>query len=227
MEMALTAYKSGVKSLSECNRDYGISKATLLRHIRNTNKTAKGSRKVLGRNPTFNKEIEKLLCHHILEFSWGLFGLTIRDVRRLAFDLAEKNSIPHQFNKEKRAAGKKWYYNFMRRNENLSLRQPESTTLNLIKGFNKQNITEFFDLLQKLCDTHKIDATRIFNMDESGFSTVAKKCQRVIALKGVRAVGSVSSGERGVNTTAVCCVSAAGNKDYNDGSYIIDHENLK
>ncbi|KAJ8932236.1 hypothetical protein NQ318_001793 [Aromia moschata] len=69
---------------------------------------------------------------------------------------------------------------------------------------------EFFDLLQNLCDKNKIAVTTIYNMDESGFSTVAKKCQKVVTLKGVRAVGSVASGERGVNTTIVCCVSAAG-----------------
>ncbi|KAJ8932235.1 hypothetical protein NQ318_001792 [Aromia moschata] len=102
MEMALRAYSSGVKCLSQCSRDYGISKSTLLRHIRNTNKIAKGACKRLGRNPTFENDIEKLLCQHIVQFSNCLFGLTIRDIRKLAFDLAEYNNIPRQFNKEKR-----------------------------------------------------------------------------------------------------------------------------
>ncbi|KAJ8938673.1 hypothetical protein NQ314_011374 [Rhamnusium bicolor] len=138
-----------------------------------------------------------------------LLGLTIRDIRKLAFDLAEKNNISHQFNREKKIAGKKWYYKFTRRHRNL-LRQPKSTSLNRIKGFNKENVNEYFDLLEKLCDRHNIDATTIFNIDESGFSTVAKKCQKVVTIKACKAVGSVASEERGVNTTMVCCVSAAG-----------------
>jgi hypothetical protein len=35
--------------------------------------------------------------------------------------------------------------------------------------------------------------------------------RKVVALKGKLQVGSVSSGERGSVTTAVCCVSASGN----------------
>lgn len=78
------------------------------------------------------------------------------------------------------------------------------------KGFNRENVAQFFDLLEKIVDECQLNATRIFNVDESGFSTVAKKCQKILALKGKRQVGSVASGERGVNTTMVVCASAAG-----------------
>ncbi|KAF2878815.1 hypothetical protein ILUMI_27356 [Ignelater luminosus] len=47
-------------------------------------------------------------------------------------------------------------------------------------------------------------------MDESGFSIVAKRCQKIITAKGSKAVRSVASGERVINITIVCCVSAAG-----------------
>lgn len=106
-------------------------------------------------------------------------------------------------------AGIKWYYKFMRRHENLLLRQPGSISLNRIKRFNRGNVEKFFTLLENLCDKYNIDATTVFIMDESGFSTVAKKCQKIVTKKGCKAVGSVVSGERGVNTTIVCCLSAA------------------
>jgi hypothetical protein len=78
------------------------------------------------------------------------------------------------------------------------------------KGFNKENISQFFDILEKLVDENQIDALRIYNVDESGFATVQKKSPKVIALRGKHQVGSISSGERGVTTTSVCCTSAAG-----------------
>lgn len=83
MEFALVAYKEGNKGLNQCSRDYGISKSTLLRHIRDSNKIAKGSTKALGRNATFNAAIEKLLADHIVKLSETLFGLTVRDIRIL------------------------------------------------------------------------------------------------------------------------------------------------
>nr|CAH7716946.1 unnamed protein product [Callosobruchus chinensis] len=209
MELALRAYRNGDKGLNQCSRDYGINKATILRHLRDSNKVANGAKKSLGRNCTFNEDIERQICERIVDFAKCLFGLTPKEVRKLAFDVAEANRIPHQFNREKKTAGKKWYSRFMKRNSNLSLRQPQATSLNRIKGFNRENVYEFFDLLEKVCDENQIDATRIYNMDESGFSTVAKKCQKVVSAEKQH-VGFISSGERGVNTAIVCCVSAAG-----------------
>lgn len=39
-----------------------------------------------------------------------IFGLTPTDVRKLAFDIAQRNGLPLNFNREKDQALKKWYY---------------------------------------------------------------------------------------------------------------------
>lgn len=131
-------------------------------------------------------------------------------MRNLAYSIVEKNNLKNIFNKEIKQAGKKWYYGFMARHPKLSLRQPESISISRAKGFNRENVNEFFDLLEAVVDQNKFDATSIYNMDKSGFSTVQKKNSKVISEKGKHQVGAISSGERGVNTTFVCCCSAAG-----------------
>lgn len=209
MELAIIAYRGGI-GLNECQRRYNINKSTLLRHIRGTNKLANDAVKKLGTKNVFHQELEAVLVKHIAKFAEAFFGFTIRDIRRLAFQLAERHMIPHNFNRETCTAGKKWYYGFMRRHPELSLRQPESTSLARAKGFAKDKVNEFYDLLEKIVDTYGISANTIFNVDETGISTVQRKMQKVIAMKGRRQVGGIASGERGVNTTAVCCVNAAG-----------------
>ena len=41
--------------------------------------------------------------------------MTLPDVRRLAFQLAERNGIDHPFNREHGLAGEDWAYGFIRR----------------------------------------------------------------------------------------------------------------
>lgn len=56
----------------------------------------------------------------------------------------------------------------------------------------------------------KFSPNRIFNMDETGITTVKKKCPKVYGEKGAKRIGAATSGERGRTITAVFCVSASG-----------------
>jgi hypothetical protein len=210
MREAIEKYRTGKYGINKICQMYEIPKPTFLRHLKGRNVRANEDRKVLGRATTFDKNIEKELEDYVLHLEEFFFGVTITDVRKAAYDVAEKNRIRHNFNARKRMAGKKWYYNFIRRHPNISLRKPESTSLARNKGFNRENVFGFFDILEKIVDDNNLTATKIFNVDESGFSTVQKKNQKILARKGKSQVGVIASGERGVNTTMVVCTSAAG-----------------
>ncbi|XP_065642522.1 uncharacterized protein LOC136074146 [Hydra vulgaris] len=138
------------------------------------------------------------------------FGLRIDDLLRLAFDIAEANNITHNFNKQTRMAGKKWYYAFMQRHPQLSLRGPESTSIARAQGFNKERVQSFFNLLSKLCMEEKLTPDRLYNMDETSLSTVQDGQIKIISARGKKRVGIMTSSERGNSVTAVVCVSAAG-----------------
>jgi hypothetical protein len=70
--------------------------------------------KALGRGATFSGDMEQVLVDHVTR-AFFFFGLSIKDVGKLAFDLAEKYKLPHTFNKEKKIGGEKWFSTFMRR----------------------------------------------------------------------------------------------------------------
>nr|CAI5820493.1 unnamed protein product [Callosobruchus analis] len=210
MEQALKAYREKLMGFNECCRTYTIPKPTFRRHLLSLNKNANENIIQKGRMTIFNKKVEHQLEQHILNLEAQLFGVTITDVRRLAFQIAEQNNIRHNFNKETGMAGKAWYYAFMKRNKDLSLRLPEKVSMARAAGFNEQNVNHFFDLLEKLVDKEGFKALTVYNVDEIGFGTVQRRNQKIIARRGKHQVGGISSGERGVNTTVVCCANAAG-----------------
>lgn len=100
----------------------------------------------------------------------------------------------------------------MTRHQNLSLRKPESTSLLRSTGFNKSRVDEFFNNYKSVQQRYQFKPTRIYNLDETGQSTVIKPV-RVVSTKGKKQVGQVASGERGESITVVGTICA-------DGTYI-------
>lgn len=62
------------------------------------------------------------------------------DVRKIAYEFAERNEIPHSFNGNTRMAGKKWFFASISRHPEISLQKPENTSLARAKGFNKVRV---------------------------------------------------------------------------------------
>jgi DDE superfamily endonuclease len=206
MADALSELKTGTLSYGAVSRNHKIPKTTLYRHAQNDDLKSQ------GRQPVFSAEFEEELAQHVKSFDELLFGLDRRDVQKLAYQMAVRNKIPHRFSNVTKMAGKKWMTGFFSRpaGAQLALRQPECLSLNRFKCFSRESCDKFFDLLIQLVEEHGFTASSIYNMDESGFSTVQKKNVKVIAAKGKKRVSVLASGERGRNITVVCCTNAAG-----------------
>lgn len=165
----------------------------------------------LGRyDTTFTKEVENEFCEYLKKLDDMFFGMTAKDLRVLAYEYAEKNKIPHRFNPETKIAGKEWLRGFMKRHPDISLRQPTSTSIARAMGFNMPQCERFFINLTVLMDKHNFPPNAIYNMDETGISTVPNNPPKVISTKGKRAVNKISSAERGTNVTIVSAMSPVG-----------------
>lgn len=204
MDTALTKYTNKSMGFNEVCRFYHIPKPTFRRHLKGLNK-----QKSIGRPKDLSKDMEDELVKHVLDLESSFFGLRIRDLRSLAYQLAEKYELSHRFNKTTKLAGWKWYYNFMKNHPEISLRTPEPTSMARCQGFTKEIVNEFFDKYESIIDNGKFTAQQIYNVDETGLSTVHKP-SKILAHKGKHQVGAVTSGERGINTTCICCMNAAG-----------------
>ncbi|KAJ7998995.1 hypothetical protein DPEC_G00210790 [Dallia pectoralis] len=94
-------------------------------------------------------------------------------VRRLAFQIAVyyKWSYPETWN-ECSLAGRDWFMGFMKRQPSLSIRCPQATSLTRNTSFNRHNVSLFYDNLANVLDKNKFEGKDIWNMDETGVTTV-------------------------------------------------------
>lgn len=157
----------------------------------------------------FNGQQDRDLAQHARTLEKMFYGLTFKSLRQLAFQFARANDIPNPFSEDKQMAGKDWAYSFMKKHK-FSLRTPSKTSVARVMGFNKIQIDLYFSNLRNLIEKYKFPSTRIFNMDESGLSTVPNKTPKIVSPRGQKTVGKIVSAERGQTVSIVCCMSAAG-----------------
>lgn len=210
MQEAINAVQQRKMGWLKASKNYNVPQATLRRRFQNQNVRIMGTKKGLGRyGPTFSNELEREMVDHIKRLETCMFGLTTSEVRALAFQFAEKNHIQHRFNTDRKRAGWDWLIGFRARNPDISLRSPEATSAARAQGFNKPQVQKFFDLLERTLTEQDISFDRIFNVDESALSTVQRP-QKILATKGRKQIGAITSAERGIHTTVVCCMNPIG-----------------
>ncbi|GBP19771.1 Pogo transposable element with KRAB domain [Eumeta japonica] len=211
LQKAMDKVLSKEMSLREASLRYDIPRSTLhdKTSLLNLGKEVSLTPKIGRFTKTFSPEYEETLVEHVKNLSNRCLPLMKKEFLKLAFDLAETLKIPHRFNKDKGLAGKYFYYDFMQRHPDISLRTPKLTSMMRAVGFNKPQVDLFYDNLEKLMTQYKFEPSHIYNCDETGVSCVQKH-QKVIALKALRQIGKLTSAERVKSITVRFCMSANG-----------------
>ena len=197
---------SGKISKRKAELTYGIPRRTLGRHLANSVRKPGN----LGRfEVALGKEVENALSCHIISMQQMMFGFSTKDIRKLAYEMAKASGKLSQFKSDTQEVGVEWLKGFMQRHPELSLRIPEPTSMSRAVAFNKANVDKFFRIYQEELQKEQHSAERIWNVDETGFTAVHKP-GKILAKSGAKQVGKITSGEKGVTTTAVCAVNAMG-----------------
>lgn len=193
-------------------RRFGLPVMTVKRYVRKQ----KASEKLIRYGPdygsssrAFSDEEEKMLHDYVLKASKLNHGLTPLEVRKLAYQFAVANDKPIVKRWINDVASFEWYYGFMRRQKGLSLRKAQATSLSRATSFNRHNVGKFFDNLRSIHARYHFEPFDLWNLDETGVTTVHNP-SKVVAAKGCKQVSKTTSGERGELVTACCAINAAG-----------------
>lgn len=99
MSNAVAAVRTGQMGTLKAAKQFGVPHTTVQRLARQPGGTVKmrlGSRK-----PVFPVHMEHELVQNIKEMDRRLFGFTASELRKVAYQYAEINNLPHDFNDEK------------------------------------------------------------------------------------------------------------------------------
>ncbi|KAK3762513.1 hypothetical protein RRG08_017235 [Elysia crispata] len=198
------------KTIRQAAKDHGLCHVSLHRRLK---KREQGEAPCMGYSKhaqVFSQHQEQELARYVTWSAELRYGLTPVEVRQLAYQCGEKFAIrmPPSWS-ENRQAGEDWFSGFRERYQ-FSLRKAENTSLGRAIGFNKPAVDLFFDNLENVLSRQNFGPHQIYNVDETGMSTVPKS-SRVVAKTGTRSVGRVVSAERGTLVTLVCAINAIGN----------------
>lgn len=204
LKAALNSIRNG-SSVREASKIFNIPRSTLQKRWKQNSDISPS----LGRKAVFSVVEEELLAIHVIHLSKLFYGISRKEIKKCAYAYAEKKGMACPFNKDRETAGDDWLWGFMKRNPTIALRKPEATSINRITAFNKEEVAIFFNNLEQVQAKYNFQVHRIFNIDETGISTVQTP-GKILAKKGLRQVGFATSWERGRNITVVCAFSATG-----------------
>ncbi|GBN87363.1 hypothetical protein AVEN_125271-1 [Araneus ventricosus] len=128
---------------------------------------------------------------------------------KVAFEYADVNGVAGRFNNKRKSAGNDWLKSFCKR-YNFSVRNPEQCSVARAMGFNKVQVTGFYNNLKRCCLEKKFPAHRKFSMDVTVIAKSPNRKTKVITPKGKKTVCKIYGAERGQTVTVICCMSATG-----------------
>lgn len=182
---------------------YGIPRSTLHDHV-----VGKATSSRRGPATILTPAEENMLVQWSLHMADIGYGRTREQLCMTVKKILDKDGRVNPFRDN--CPGKDWWYAFLRRHPELSVRLPESLQVcraySCTPGRLDKWYKEFGEFLELhgLCDKPR----RIWNADESGFP-LCPKTTRVIAMRNKRHVYSVNSDQK-MQITTLVAASAAG-----------------
>lgn len=199
-------------SIYRASKQTGIPWSTLKDFLSKNQDTQEQVAK-LGRPYALPPEIESKLFNFIIRMQELGFGLTVKMIRKTAFQLA-KEIGREKFLREDRDSASNWWWSQFKKRYNLSLRVPENLAAYRASMGNPEIIQDYFLKLEAHMDQLNIKNMpgRLWNCDETGLSYVVKS-NKIVTSIGKKFIYKRAYADRGESHTLLGCICA-------DGSWI-------
>jgi len=169
----------------------------------------KGYGHVSGRPTVFSQQEEEDLVKVITEMAEVGFPLTRSDIRKLAFEYAQKQGLKC-FSEIKKSAGYYWFENLMRRFPQLSVKKAENLSAARAMAVNEVRIKQWFEEYSGLLRKLGIEDSpgHLWNIDETGMQNI-HDAKRVVGIAGEH-VYNITAMEKGETSTYLAGINAVG-----------------
>ena len=189
---------------------FHVPKSTLQKRVEGK---VKGTGHMSGGNlipKLFSCNQEAELSNLILKHADSGFPLTSTEVRELGHEYALVNKMKANINKDEKLSYT-WQERFLKRNPEVSIKTPQDLSTHRAAFSNEESIKHWFKIFQETVDKYNITSgLSIWNVDETG--CVDKPKPRKVYGRKKGKTNQIATCERGITTTAVLMVNAAGMK---------------
>jgi len=192
---------------------WNVPYTTFRKRICNLAKAKRGASEIhlhsSGRPTVLSIEEEVELAEHLRKMAEIGFPCDQADVRKLAYEYAQRKGITG-FSSKKHSAGYYWFIGFLQRHPELSVKKSENLSIARAMGMNETQVLNWFQKYKGLCSQLGIfnSPSRLWNADETGCQNI-QKSDKVIGESG-KPTYNVTGGDKGETTTALVCVNALG-----------------
>ncbi|XP_072378888.1 uncharacterized protein [Diabrotica undecimpunctata] len=202
---AVTAINDENVSVRAAIRTFSVPEST----IRYRMKKNDFSKHALGPDSQLGRDTEHKLVNHVKKLQGVGFAPTQRELRKLAYQLAEKLGKRHIFNTDKKIAGKVWLSSFMRRYLELMVRKAQGISRARTERMSREEVKNYFTLLADILTSNDLlnKPIYIWNCDEIGVQ-LNNEPKKVVASKGSKDVHVVTSAEKGETISILACCNA-------------------
>ncbi|XP_063752360.1 uncharacterized protein LOC134872924 isoform X1 [Eleginops maclovinus] len=195
--LAAEVIRSEGRSARSVAKEFEICHTTLYRFCKKLERAGPGEEIRTGYwtpRRVFTAEQEAILSNYLKTAADMFYGLCTKEVRRLAYLLAVRYGCQYPGTwDEPGLAGRDWLMGFLHRQPTLSIRRPQATSLARNIHFNRHNVSLFFNNLDEVLRKNNFQGEDIWNMDETGITTVQRPDQVVAVAPQVPASLSSSS----------------------------------